>query len=145
MVGGVVNTIVSEAVHLIERTLMSPEYFFILPDPLLLVADFVAGAMSLGLLSRFIVPNLILTTGRGVGWSTWGMRWGALACFLSSFIFATIHISMESFGIEGWHRVMSSLAYLLVVNPVISGVPAALIGALAGGICEFFWRRFSKT
>jgi hypothetical protein len=138
---GTVNIIGSNLIRYVYQVVMALGHPS--PEPLLIVIDFLSGMIGFGLLIPLIVPKAISIIERSVGWPTWGSSWGAVVGLLNSLVFAAIHLSMVSFGPEGWEKVKFAPDYLFT-NAITMGVPSALIGAVVGGASEIFWHRFSS-
>jgi len=138
---GTVNVIGSNLIRYAYQVVMALGHPS--PEPLLNVIDFLSGMIGVGLLIPLIVPKAISIIEHRVGWPMWGSSWGAVVGLLNSLVFAAIHLSMVSFGTEGWEQVKFAPVYL-ATNAITMGVPSALIGAVVGGASEIVGRRFSS-
>jgi hypothetical protein len=113
---------------------------FHLASAMEVIIQFAIGSISVGFFAPFCVRKLLSSVNNLNLWPRYGALFGALAGFLTSILLGVI-------GIVRIDDIQSSLRLLFTYLPigvVISSIPAALIGALAGMAVALFFRRFSK-
>jgi len=112
--------------------------------------DFLAGVVTGIIFAPFFVCKILATIEKQEDWLMQGAGIGAVAGFCNAIILAAIHLSLMAgpgmpWREEAWTTMTQKLfqSYLPIVGSIL-GIPAAVIGALAGIGGGFFLKKMAK-
>jgi hypothetical protein len=110
------------------------------------ILAFVSGAVSVALVTPFLVSKIQSTDDKRSSWTKWGISFGALAGLANVVVLASIHLSLwVASGIQAGAGILSLISFYLTylsLSLIIFGLPALIIGALAGIAGEGLLRKF---